>query len=223
MTLLAIDTSTRAMGLALYDGLRVGYECNWHSQNYHTVELAPAIRTALAQAGQTIEDVEAVAAALGPGSYTGLRIGLALAKGLAYSRRLPLITVPTLDVLAAGQPLEALPLAAVLQAGRGRLAVGMYKVKDSSWVQAGPAELSSLEALSESIKEPTIICGELGEEERRVLSRKHKNALLASPAQCVRRPAVLAELAWAMWQAGVGEMKPGLGPIYLKSSAAVPA
>ncbi len=123
-TLLAIDTSTRAVGLALYNGAQILNETMWVSRDYHTVELAPAISDALLKNGLEAKDLCAVAVALGPGSFTGLRIGLALAKGLAIVRHIPIIGIPTLDSLAVGQPLIQLPMAAVLRAGRGRLAVG---------------------------------------------------------------------------------------------------
>ena len=61
--------------------------------------------------------------ALGPGSFTSLRVGLAFVKGLALARHLPIIGIPTLDVVAAAQEVRDLPLAAVLQAGRGRFSL----------------------------------------------------------------------------------------------------
>jgi len=57
-----------------------------------------------------------------------------------------------------------------------------------------------IERLSRQINQPTLVCGELTEEERRILARKHKNVVLASPAHTLRRPAFLAELAWQQWQ-----------------------
>ena len=85
-----------------------------------------------------MDDIEAVSVAVGPGSFTALRVGLALAKGIALSRNIPLVGVPTLDVLAAGQPTCALPLGAILRAGRGRIALGWYKV---SRVRLGVASM----------------------------------------------------------------------------------
>lgn len=222
MTLLAIDSSTRAIGLALYHENDVAYETSWRSQDFHTVELAPAIQQALARAGLKITALKAIGVAIGPGSYTGLRIGLALAKGLALARRLPLIPVPTLDVVVAAQPLADAPLAAVLQAGRGRLAVGWYRAKDGAWVADGEAAITTVEELSAAINKPTIICGELYEEERRVLARKRVNALVAPPSRSLRRPAILAELAWARWQAGDVAEGAGLGPVYITTSEAIP-
>lgn len=222
MTLLAIDTSTRAMGIALYDGAQVLYECQWHSKDFHTVELAPAIQGAFKQTSVRVKSLKAIGVAIGPGSYTGLRIGLALAKGLAFAERLALIGVPTLDVLAAAQPIEEVPLAAVLHAGRERLAVGWYEATEDGWRASKAFELMTAEELSAQIQKPTRVCGELGKTGRRLLGRKRKNALLASPAWNVRRPAVLAELAWARWKAGEGEPQLGFSPDYLQGSEAVP-
>ncbi|MEX1248606.1 MAG: tRNA (adenosine(37)-N6)-threonylcarbamoyltransferase complex dimerization subunit type 1 TsaB [Anaerolineales bacterium] len=223
MTLLAIDSSTRSSGLALYDGINVRYECTWAGHDYHGVDLAPGIEQALKLSGIKVSALKAVGVAIGPGSYTGLRIGLALAKGLAFSQGLDLIAVPSLDIVAAGQPLQTLPMVAVLQAGRRRLATGRYKVKKERWQPDGPAVLMTAEELVESIQHPTLICGELGEDERRVLGRKYKNAMLQSPAWSLRRPAILAELAWARWQNGDIDAVKGLAPIYLQASQAVSA
>jgi len=219
MTLLAIDSSTRTSGLAVYDGLQVRYECTWTGTDFHGVDLAPQIQKALDFSGIKIKDLSAVAVATGPGSYTGLRIGLALAKGLAFAKGLALIAVPSLDILAAGQPQQDLPLVAVLQAGRSRLAVGRYKVKKERWQAEGPPSLMTVEELSEGIHHPTLICGELGENEQAALGRKYKNAIIQSAAWSVRRPALLAELAWGRWQAGEVDEAKGLAPIYLSSEA----
>src|SRR5512135_1300914 len=121
MMLLALDTSTRMVGLALFDGVQMLSESVWQSHDYHTVELAPAIEELLARADVKASDLTVLAVALGPGSFTGLRIGLALAKGLALANHIPLVGVPSLDILAAAQPQKQESLVAVLRAGRGRL------------------------------------------------------------------------------------------------------
>ncbi len=220
--LLAIDTSTRMVGLALYDGVKVLAESIWTGADYHTVELAPAIGEMLKRCGVEINQLEALGVALGPGSFTGLRIGLALAKGLALVRGLPIAGVPTLDILAAAQPLVPTPLAAALRAGRGRLAVSWYQVKGRGWSQTGELEVLTAAELSERIETPTRIAGEFEEEERRLLARKRKLIQLASPAMSVRRPGFLAELAWRHWQAGQLESPATLAPIYLHTHEPIP-
>jgi tRNA threonylcarbamoyladenosine biosynthesis protein TsaB len=220
--LLALDTSTRNVGLALYNGVQVRAEMSWFSRDYHTVQLAPATAELLARAGVKPADLQALAVACGPGSFTGLRIGMALAKGIALVYRLPLIGVPTLDILAAGQPLRSGPLAVVLRAGRGRLAVGWYSAQSGSWQRQGDLMVLTALELNERIQSTTWVCGELEEEEQRLLARRKKLVYLASPAQAMRRPAVLAELAWARWKDGQVDDPRSLSPQYLHFNDPIP-
>ena len=221
--LLAIDTSTRNVGVAVYDGIRVLSESVWTSQDYHTVELAPAIAEILLRSGKQFQDLKLIAVAIGPGSFTGLRIGLAVAKGIALAGHLPIIGVPTLDFVAESQPVSAgIPLAAVLQAGRGRLAVGWYTVNDGHWQLKPPIEIMDALKLTHLINEPTLVCGELDEEQQRTLARKYKNVILASPAHSIRRPSLLAELAWKRWQAGAIDDPATLSPTYLNLGQPIP-
>jgi tRNA threonylcarbamoyladenosine biosynthesis protein TsaB len=215
--LLAIDTSTAQLGLAFYDGATVAAELTWTpaARARHTVELAPALAGLLKRTGLSMGDIAALGIALGPGSFTSLRVGLAFAKGLALARKLPLIGVPTLDAVAAAVPVQAIPLAAVLQAGRGRIAVGWYETSETGWQAKGQVETSTVDKLAEGIHHPCLVVGELTADERQRLARKRVNVHLASPAQSVRRPALLAELAWNRWQAGGVDDAAALAPVYL--------
>jgi tRNA threonylcarbamoyladenosine biosynthesis protein TsaB len=220
--LLAVDTSTAQVGLAIYNGSQVLGEYAWRSSQRHTVELAPAIFELLTRCGLTIEDLRALGVALGPGSFTSLRVGLSLVKGLALSRRLPVIGIPTLDILAAAQSSSRLPLLVAIQAGRGRLAVGWYKSSKDGWQAKGRARVVSVEGLADEVKRPVIVCGELTAEHRQKLAEK-SDVHLASPAQSVRRPAILAELAWMRWQSGDVDDESTLAPIYLHVAEPIPA
>ena len=220
--LLAVDTSTTQIGLALYDSAQVIAEYAWRSGHRHTVELAPASAELLARCSLTVNDVSMLGVALGPGSFTSLRVGLAFAKGLALARHIPLIGIPTLDILAGAQPVSRLPLAAALQAGRGRFALGWYKVSRKQLQAQGEARVVSLEALLAEVKSPSVICGEFTDEIRqRILS--NGNVRLVSPANSVRRPAVLAELAWRRWKRGEVDDEASLAPIYLHTADPIPA
>jgi tRNA threonylcarbamoyladenosine biosynthesis protein TsaB len=142
---------------------------------------------------------------------------------LALARHLPIIGIHTLDVVAAAQEVRNLPLAAVLQAGRGRLALAWYAAGKTGWVSKEPASVTTADDLAEGIHKPTIVCGELTADERQRLARKRVNVLLASPSACVRRPAVLAELAWERWQAGAQDDAAALAPIYLHVGDPIPS
>ncbi len=235
--LLAIDTSTAQIGLALYDGETIAGELVWLSRAHHTEQLAPALAGLLERVSIKMESIDALGVAIGPGSFTSLRVGLAFVKGLAIARHLPLVGVPTLDIVVASIPLSDANLAgpgsagsssfrklgAVLQAGRGRLAVGWYKPTSAGWQAEGVATTTTAEELEEKIHTPVIICGELSSEDRHCLGRKFKNVTLASPAQCVRRPALLAEIAWTRWKAGKTDAAESLAPIYLHVAGGLPA
>jgi tRNA threonylcarbamoyladenosine biosynthesis protein TsaB len=194
--LLAVDTSTRAIGVALYDGVQILSEMIWLSDQYHTVELAPTVESLIGRAGISLSELHVVAVALGPGSFTGLRIGLAFAKGMALAKHLEIIGVPTLDILAASQPLDNLNAS-------------------NSWVSASDVRVQTSRELADGIKSPTIVCGELSAEEQRIFRRKRKNVILYSPAQCLRRPSFLAELGWQRWRKGQVDDPAVLTPIYL--------
>ena len=189
--LLAVDTSTAQVGLAVYDGSQVIGEYAWRSNRRHTMELAPAVFELLTRCGLTMNDIRALGVALGPGSFTSLRVGLSLVKGFALARNLPLIGIPTLDILAAAQPLSRFPLLAAIQAGRGRLAAGWYRRSRGRWRAKGEPLVVTAKALVEELESPVIVCAQLTVDERELLAG-NAEIQIVSPANSVRRPAILA-------------------------------
>lgn len=219
--LLGIDTSTQSVGIAIYDGHQILCEESWVSRRYHTVELAEAVAANLKRAGLNPKDLDVLAVATGPGSFTGLRIGMALVKGIAYTHQLPVIGVPTLDITARAIPLNDKRLAAVLQAGRSRLAVGWYLVENENWTSQDLVENLSLEELLERIDQPCILTGELTKEIRKAVA---ENDLISTPdpALAMRSPKYLADLAWDRWQAGDVDDVLTLKPFYLHKGDPIP-
>ena len=216
--LLAIDTATRMAGLALYDPAagRILGEETWYSVNNHTVELMPRLVRMLGQQGVSPADLTGLSVSLGPGSFTGLRIGLSVAKGLALACRLPLVGVPTLDVVAQPHMLQGLPIWAVLQAGRKRICVGRYGCHQGRWRQRGTYQLTTWEALCEQIEEPALLCGEIEARDIDLIRlRLGKVATIATPASSLRRAAYLAELGWNRLARGESDVAATLSPIYL--------
>ena len=220
--LLAVDTSTAQVGLALYDENQVFSEMTWTTSQHHTTELAPALAGLLARSGSSMEMVSALAVALGPGSFTSLRVGLAFVKGLALARHIPIIGIPSLDIIAAAQPAGKNPLIAVIQAGRTRIAYRVYQSQKKAWQVEGELSSGTVDQLIAEIESPTLVAGEFTAEERLKLSKK-KQVILASPVQCVRRPSILAEIAWARLQEDKVDEAASLAPIYLHVAGAPPA
>ena len=98
--LLALDTATDNASIALHDGGQVLAELSWRSWRRHTVELAPQVDALLRLARAAPGDLTAVAVSIGPGSYVGTRVALSFAKGVIAALGLPLLGIPSLDVLA---------------------------------------------------------------------------------------------------------------------------
>ncbi len=197
--LLAIDTATQTLSIAVHDGTDILCEQTWRTQNRHTTELAPAVDHALALAGRPA--LTAVAVAIGPGAYSGVRVGVAFAKGLALTFNLPLVGLTTLDILAAGQPPAPGGLIAVLQAGRSRIVAGAYhQQRGKRWKARHTPESTTWEALIASFDGPVQVTGEIDATGRELLEAARAAGAAISimpPPLRLRRAAWLAEEAWA--------------------------
>jgi tRNA threonylcarbamoyladenosine biosynthesis protein TsaB len=213
--LLAIDTATQSVGIALHDGNQLIAEHYWISQRYHTMQLAPEIALMLRRAEKTAAGLTALAVAKGPGSYTGLRIGMALAKGLALAHNLRMVGIPTLDIIAHSQPQRPEPMLALIQAGRKRLAGMWYKWGSAVWEPQSELRNYSWEEMIDRLEEDTYFCGEIDPAGRSILEND-PYAILAPPALSVRRPGFLAELGWQRMRSGKTDDPSELVPVYLE-------
>lgn len=214
--ILAIDTATNWIGLALHDGASVLAEFGWRSRQTQTEELAPAVAQLWARTGVAPADLGAVAVAIGPGSYTGLRVGLALAKGIALAHNLPLAGVPTLDIVAAAVCRLETDLVAVAEAGRTRLWAGQYQwAAKRGWERLGEPMLTTWEDLLTRLQLPVAFAGEVGAAAK-LIRRANRSAIIAPPAESVRRAATLAEIGWQRWKRKQFDDANALGPLYLR-------
>lgn len=213
--ILALDTATRFISLALHDGKRLCLESTWLTANNHSTELSPAIRAALAQLRLTTANLQAVAVAQGPGSFTGLRIGLGVAKGIALAQGIPLVTVPTLDIVAAAVPPAPRPLIALLQAGRGRICAQTFRHHHNGWNAASPALITTWPGLFATITEETLVAGEVDDQGYAALAASQAPARILPAAVSLRRAGYLAEIAWTRLAAGNIDDPRTVTPVYL--------
>jgi tRNA threonylcarbamoyladenosine biosynthesis protein TsaB len=219
--LLAIDTATRMMSIALHDGRTLLAEHTWRTANNHTVELAPTVYHMLEQCDVGVARLTALAVSIGPGSYSGLRVGVAMAKGLASARDLPLVGVSSLDIIAAGQPHYQGGLVVVVQAGRGRVTVGRYQWRKGRWSNRGEPTLMDWETLIGSIDGAAYLAGEVDEEGHLAVAEaaeQHVPVTLLPAAFRLRRAGFLAEEAWERLKSGKDHFDAArVVPIYLKT------
>ena len=217
--LLAIDTTTRFSGIALYDADGLRMEQLWETGGNHTVELVPFISRACEVCGLVPSGLKAVAVALGPGSFTGVRVGLSAAKGIALALDIPILGVSSLDVTAYAHWRDPLPVCALVSAGRSRWCVGFYETEQGVWRRRGDLVLADAQQLTNLLDKPTLVCGELSADLRVALnSVPNGRAILASPASSARRAGFLAELAWQRLTRGERDDLASLAPIYLQSA-----
>lgn len=213
--LLAVDTSTQFASAALYDGISVLAEKTWRSPRRHTIELSPQVVAMLDQLNIDAGELMGLVVALGPGSFTGLRIGLALAKGMALARGIPLVGIPTLDVTVYPVRQHRATLYATLQAGRGRICVAPYGWGRGKWRRIGETTIKTWEALAAEAEDESAFCGEIDAQAIEILKSQVKQAVIVPAAQRVRRAGYLAELGWSRLIRGEKDDPATLQPIYL--------
>lgn len=222
--LLAIDTATKILGLALHDGKSLIGEQMWRTSNRHNTLLAPSVQQMLDICDVSVKDLSAIAVTTGPGSYTGLRIGVAFAKGMAAANFLPLIGVNTLDTIAAGQSFQNTKtyLLTVIPAGRGRIIAGEYRVKKGRWESVDEPQIMQWDELFNGRDASYYVAGEIDDEGRKAIAKAKADEIsvtLLAAAQRERRAGFLAEEAWRRYDEGEPEdfLPAKLVPFYLKS------
>ncbi|VAW31270.1 tRNA threonylcarbamoyladenosine biosynthesis protein TsaB [hydrothermal vent metagenome] len=218
--ILAIDTATRWLGMALHDGTAVLAEVGWRCFNNHTIELTPGLQEMMQRANVSVADLSGIAVAIGPGSYTGLRIGLSVAKGLALANQTPLIGVPTLDILAAAFGPFPGQLMLVAEAGRTRVCVAAYEWQNGRGWQADiPPTIETWESLLAPLEGRITFAGEITEQAVKQIKAANKTFQIALPTTAVRRAGYLAELGWERLRAGAVDDPQTIAPIYLRDPA----
>jgi tRNA threonylcarbamoyladenosine biosynthesis protein TsaB len=214
MKILALETSGPAGGAALLDGDRVRGEHILNILATHSERVMTAVDRLLHDAGWRPSELEGLALAVGPGSFTGLRIGISTAQGLALALRLPIAPVPTLDALAATLPFAALPVCPVLDARKGEVYASLYRWdghgmrRDWDYLALSPEELTRL------LTEPVVVLGDGAG----VIDSPF--ACPAPPARRLPSPACVAQLGHSVLLAGGGVGPGDLRPIYLRPSEA---
>jgi tRNA threonylcarbamoyladenosine biosynthesis protein TsaB len=208
--LLALDTSTSTASLALFDGEQVLSETTWLAGREHSTRLLVEVELALDRVGRTRQQLTGLVVARGPGSYTGVRVAISIAKGIAAGLAIPAWGVGSLDVLALAASPSSLPIRAVLEAGRGRYATALYRDQGP----AGEPRLMTLDQLVEALAEPTLVIGELRPDGRAALERL-EHVRLAPRAASARRAGFLAELGWALAQRGEPADPGALDAVYI--------
>ncbi len=151
MRLLALETATSAQSVALVEDERLLAKQSYEAQGNRGGLLLPTVDQVLQKAGLAARDLDAVAVSVGPGSFTGLRVGLATAKGLALGSGARLAGVSTLETLAEGYALTDGTICALLDAYRGEVYMALFRRKGNTFERLGPDTVLAPEAVAAAL------------------------------------------------------------------------
>jgi tRNA threonylcarbamoyladenosine biosynthesis protein TsaB len=220
---LTIDTASEMASVALSQEGALVAELTWHCPRNHSTELLPTLQYLMQRAGVDKSGLRAIFVCIGPGSYTGLRVGVSTAKGLAFALRLPLVGVGRLETDAYQHADYSGSICPIHRAGRGELAWAVYARGASGWREVMPPRLSlpdGLLATGRRRLKRALFCGEISEElaERLREALGQQTVIAGAAAMSVRRAGFIAELAWRRLVDGQTDDAASLKPIYLREA-----
>jgi len=217
LLLLALDTATEKGSLALAENDRLLGEYFLHSPGAYLQRLLPSLDELLRATGRSLKDVGAIAVSQGPGNFTGLRIGLATAKGLAWALSCPLAPVPTLEALAAPFPYQPHPVAVLMDAKREEVYLGLFNCQGELPQPLTEPQRLPVAALPSRLQPPLLLTGP-GLNAYGDLLGKHLPPEIswASPEMRHPRAGTIARLGRLRLQQGLTAPPQQLTPTYLR-------
>jgi tRNA threonylcarbamoyladenosine biosynthesis protein TsaB len=212
--ILAIDTSTDVATVALQAEGELLAELSWSARGNHSLRLMNAIQAVLSTQGTDPGDLTAVVTAIGPGSFSGIRVGVAAAKGLAMSRGIPLAGIPTLDAIGLQASGLSSVVWAVIPAGRRQVYAARYTGRGPAWKRVSEYLLTGADDIATALAEGDMIAGA-------ATSEVEAPPRMVCPSLWnVPRGGFLAELGRRYFEAGGEDRVYTLEPLYLRPSAA---
>ena len=222
MLLLAFETSAKAAGAALFDEHKLLAECYQNTGMTHSQTLLVMAEDLLKQIGKTAADVTAVAVAAGPGSFTGVRIGVAAAKGFAWAKELPCYGVSTLEAMALSLGIFEGTVCACMDARRAQVYNGLFSVKNGEISRISEDRAISIADLSaelQNIQGPIYLVGDGAELVKRTLTEL-PDLILPAEHRRHQRATGVGLAALKQIAAGMDADPNALTPNYLRLSQA---
>ena len=222
MKILAVDTSTNSAGIALLDDQRVTAEWTFYSMQTHNRRLLKTVEYCLNEVGWDIADIGGFATTAGPGSFTGVRIGLTTVKTLAWTLEKPFAAISSLDALAYPFCFASHPVCTLIDARKKEVYCAVFKPeqgKEPHLVQ--PHQVLSPEEVSALIKEPTIFCGDGWLLYKDLFESSLGELVIEAPSPFhTIRAGFVGEMARARFMEGLSEDPTTSVPFYIRPSEA---
>jgi len=224
MKILAIDTSTSVMGVSLLDDKKVYAEIITNLKKNHSIRLMPTVDLIFSEVNWQPEDIDLIAVAKGPGSYTGVRIGVTTAKTLSWSLNIPLVGVSTLEAMAYSHHHFSGVISPVIDARREQVYTGLYKKTEVGFTNLKKDRIILLTDWLDNIMEYNEQVLFVGDDVQihfdKIQQKKNIEALYSSPAFNTARPGIIGFLAGEKYLKGQTEDKFDFAPAYLQLTEA---
>jgi tRNA threonylcarbamoyladenosine biosynthesis protein TsaB len=214
---LAIETSGRVGSVAVVRDGRVVVEEAFEHGFKHATELLPMVDRLVRGQGWTPRDVEELYVSAGPGSFTGLRIGITLAKTMALATGVQVVAVPTVRVLAENAPADATDAIIVLDAKRDQIFTARFERNaGGQWAEREAAHLDSLVAMLGRAPRPVWLIGEGIPHHEKFLSKDDPGVVVTAPEAWRARATAVANIGSAMADRGEWADPYKLTPVYIR-------
>lgn len=222
MKILALETATIAGSVAVFDDSEgLISEITINVKIAHAERLMNSVDMLLKASAVSIKDIDAFAVSIGPGSFTGLRIGLSTAKGLAFATNKPLVPVETLDAFARTLPLCQHLICPMFDARKNEVYTALYRWQDSLCKKIIPETAINPEDFLKKIKEPTVFLGDGTKIYKKlILDILKDNAKFAPESKMSPSASSVAEIAIEKLKNGITADTVSLTPFYIRKSEA---
>lgn len=223
MIILSVDSSSSTATCALVKEDKILGEINLNDKKEHSVILMDLIDSLLTRCNLTLDDVDGFAISEGPGSFTGLRIGMATIKGLAFGSNKPCLAISTLDTLAYNVINFNGIICPIMDALRGNVYTNLYKNNNGKLEAISEANCLSIEELVSVLKEknePVIFLGDGVVKHKDYLLENLNNLSFAPLNSNYPKASSLGELALQLFNSNVTQDLNKIAPVYLRKSQA---
>jgi tRNA threonylcarbamoyladenosine biosynthesis protein TsaB len=218
--MLAVETATRAGSAALLEDGHVVGQSLLDIALTHSERLLAVIDRLLQDCGWQVRELQGLAVSIGPGSFTGLRVGVATAKGLGLALGLTVAPVPTLDALAWNLPFAEAPVCPLLDARKGEVYLARYRWREKRMERLGEYLALSPRAAVERLEPPVIVLGDGVAACRPFFSEASAGVCVAPASHSMPSAMVVGQLGHSMLLAGNAVTADALAPLYLRPSEA---
>jgi len=222
MKVLGIDTSGYANAIGVVDGNRILADFTFEARKDSLEKIVANIDFVLREAKLSLEDIQGFGVGLGPGSWTGIRVGVTVGKIFAFSTNKPIWGVPTLEVLAYDARNIPGVICPIINTGAGETVyAAFYRTRDGTVSRTGEYYVGDIQGLAEMVKEPTVFVGAEAQAYRQLISRTLSSSDIRTEAvEGMPRGATVALLAAIHLERGENDNVLSLAPLYLKESTA---